>query len=418
LKTIHRLALVALSCAPGVHLAAQEAPGAVTLAQARARARQVSPALEAARQIVAAARGSERQAGAFTNPTLSYGYESAGQNGTLNSQSIAALEQPIELTGVRGARREAAGLAREATEARLLAAQAELDFQVTRAYAGAVAAERRAALAERAAGAFQRAQRQSAERLAAGDVSGYEARRIALEAARYAGVRAEAVLERGRARLILGELVAVLADSLVLAGLPGALPAVESVLSADSLAELALRARPEVVAAELEAAAAQAAARAARRERIPVPVASVGFKRERVAGGGGLDGLVAGVALPLPLWDRRSGASAAAVADARERDALLDAERRRAVREAADSYGALRAAETQLAALQPAVGAEAAAALRAAETAYAEGAITLVEWLDAVRAYQEAEASYAALQAEAIVRRAALERATGVALLP
>ena len=94
------------------------------------------------------------------------------------------------------------------------------------------------------------------------------------------------------------------------------------------------------------------------------------------------------------------------------------AERRRAVREAADSYGALRAAETQLAALQPAVGAEAAAALRAAETAYAEGAITLVEWLDAVRAYQEAEASYAALQAEAIVRRAALERATGVALLP
>lgn len=418
MKTILRIALVALSCGPGVHLAAQEAPGAVTLAQARARARQVSPALEAARQTVAAAHGLERQAGAFTNPTLSYGYESAGQGGALNSQSIAALEQPIELTGVRGARREAASLAREATEARLLTARAELDYQVTRAYAAAVAAERRAALAEQAAGAFQRARRQSAERLAAGDVSGYEARRIALEAARYAGVRAEAVLERGRARLVLGELVSVPADSLVLAGLPGALPAVESVLSADSIAELALRARPEVVAAQLEAAVAQAAARAARRERIPVPVASVGFKTERLAGGGRLDGLVAGVALPLPLWDRRGGASAAAEADARGRDALLEAERRRAVREAADAYGALRAAETQLAALQPAVGAEAAAALRAAETAYAEGAITLVEWLDAVRAYQEAEASYAALQAEAIVRRAALERATGVSLLP
>jgi len=75
-----------------------------------------------------------------------------------------------------------------------------------------------------------------------------------------------------------------------------------------------------------------------------------------------------------------------------------------------------RAAELQLITLRPQLGAEAAAALRAAETAYGEGEITLVEWLDAVRAYQEAEASFAALQAEYIIQRAALERAVGTGL--
>ena len=50
------------------------------------------------------------------------------------------------------------------------------------------------------------------------------------------------------------------------------------------------------------------------------------------------------------------------------------------------------------------------------EAAYAEGEIGLLEWLDAVRAYQEAETTFVSLWAEYIARRAALERATGASL--
>jgi hypothetical protein len=40
----------------------------------------------------------------------------------------------------------------------------------------------------------------------------------------------------------------------------------------------------------------------------------------------------------------------------------------------------------------------------------------MLEWLDSVRAYQEAEAAYTTLWSEYIARRAALERATGATL--
>ena len=77
---------------------------------------------------------------------------------------------------------------------------------------------------------------------------------------------------------------------------------------------------------------------------------------------------------------------------------------------------ALRAVEVQRAALAPHVGDDTRAALRAIQSAYAEGEATLTEWLDAVRAYQDAESTYATLQADAAVRRAALERAVGTPL--
>jgi outer membrane protein TolC len=62
------------------------------------------------------------------------------------------------------------------------------------------------------------------------------------------------------------------------------------------------------------------------------------------------------------------------------------------------------------------LGDEAMRARRAAEAAYGEGEISLLEWLDSARAYQEAEAAHATLWAEYIARRAALERATGATL--
>jgi outer membrane protein TolC len=76
----------------------------------------------------------------------------------------------------------------------------------------------------------------------------------------------------------------------------------------------------------------------------------------------------------------------------------------------------MRALREQIEVIRPQLGEASRAALRAAEAAYAEGEISLVEWLDAVRAYQEAESSFATLQAEYVIQRAALERAVGARL--
>jgi len=407
-----------------IPLGAQEIPrtmavraDTLTLSRAREFARQVSPELVAAKEAVTAAAARERQAGAFANPAFSYQREQSSGAGQTISQNIASLNQPVELFGLRRARITAAELRRKAAEARFAAAMTELDFEVTRAYASVIAADRRAALAWQATDAFSRAGRVSQSRLDEGDVSGYAHRRVRLEAARYAGLLAEAQLLRRSARLTLASLVFPPGDTLAREiALDDRLVIAPSTLIADSLFVLAARNRGELQAASFEAEAAAADARLTSRERLPIPVLTAGLKNEELAGGGTLNGFVVGVSLPLPLWDRRRGAVEAADADARRRTAEVEVVRRRIVREVGEAVEGLRAAEEQLALLRPHLGSESAAALRAAEVAYAEGEISLVEWLDAVRAYQEAEATFALLRAESLIRRAAVERAVGASL--
>jgi outer membrane protein, heavy metal efflux system len=200
------------------------------------------------------------------------------------------------------------------------------------------------------------------------------------------------------------------------------LPSVDS-MSLDSLIAVAERDHPEVQAAKLDADALDADARLAIRERVPTPTLSAGYKGERVADPTvqsltGFRGYVAGISVPLPLFDRRQGAITAAAADARRMRAEVDAVRRRVARDVADARDALRAAEQQQLALAPHLGEETRVAVRAVQAAYAEGEITLVEWLDAIRAFQEADATYVTLQADVAVRRAVLLSALGAPLFP
>jgi cobalt-zinc-cadmium efflux system outer membrane protein len=87
-------------------LGAQSATSrSITLAEARELAGRSSPELAAARYAVAVAAGRQRQAGAFPNPTLSYGREQTSREGETDAQDIVGLEQPVEIGGQRGARR-------------------------------------------------------------------------------------------------------------------------------------------------------------------------------------------------------------------------------------------------------------------------------------------------------------------------
>jgi cobalt-zinc-cadmium efflux system outer membrane protein len=417
-----------LPAAPGARLSAQQAgdrgtstASPLSLTEARRRALDVSPDIAAAREAVRAAEARARQAGAYPNPVLSVQREHTTGDGNILAQNIASVDQTLEIGGARGARIEVARRRHDAAVARLAAVTAQVEYDVTRAYAAVTAADRRAALAEQATMAFSRAGAVSATRLASGDVSGYAHRRIQLEAARYAGASAEAALARRAARLTLATLIASspsaidsLRDVTITELEPiAALPAT---VTSDSLVRLASRHRAELRLAQSEAGVASAESQLAQRERVPLPTLTAGYKDERVADGVSLSGYVAGISIPLPLWDRRSGAVEAADAESRRRVLEVEAVRRRVRREIEDATTGLRAAEEQMALLHPHLGPESESALRAAQVAYSEGEISLVEWLDAVRAYQEAETSFATLRAEVLIRRAALERAVGTQL--
>ncbi len=388
----------------------------LTLAEAQAKARRVSPELVAAGEAIASAAGWERQAGAFPNPTLVYGYEETSQGGRKNSEHIALIEQPLEIGGQRATRRKAARLRREAAEARLQEAEAQLDFDVARAFALALATDKRVEYATQAVDAFLAAQEISRKRLSEGDVSGYANRRLGLEAARYLGLRAEAMLERRKARLALGALLAPPGEAVSTIETPLADPFMIGRLDAslEDLRDLALQRRAELRALELETQASMADAELASRSRIPTPIAAAGFKTERSAGESGtFDGFVAGVSVPIPLWNRSGGAVAATEAEVRGLKAELHALRRRLVVEVEEAWAGLRTSAEQLDAIRPHLGSELEAAVTAARTAYAEGEISLVEWLDSVRAYNEAQSTFALLKADYLIQRATLERAVG-----
>lgn len=405
-----------LSGQPGARAGATRAEARVlSLPEALDIARRTSPALLAAREAVTSARALERQAGAFANPTISYQHEAASGGGIDNSQGIASIDQPLDVAG-RSARRRAAENRRAAADARLRDAEAALDLTVVRAYAQVLAADRRAGLASDAAAVFARARVVSEARLQSGDISGFAHRRLRLEAARYTSLGADAALASRAARLALAILLSpeVSPADVATLELRPAEPSAGQLPLADSLLVVALANRDDLRAAMLETKAAEADAQFASRSRLPTPVLTAGMKTEQLSGVGELNGLVAGISLPLPLWDRRRGSVDAAAADARRAAARLDIEQRRVTQEVLEAMTAVEAIEAQLGALAPALGAVADSALRSAEIAYAEGEIQLIEWLDAVRAYQEAEASLASLQAESLIRHAALRRAAGL----
>lgn len=429
-------------------LSAQDRPIAlrradvVDLIDVRDAALRLDPAVRAAREAVTAAAARERQAAALANPTLNYGREQTSRAGQSNAQDIAQIEWPLDIAGQRAARIAAARLRREAAEARLSAAMQEVDAAVLRAYVDAVSAAHRVQLADAAYRTAVEAQRVNDERVRAGDVAGYVGRRLRLEAGRYAARRAEAAVAaraaHERLALITGlpaaqftvptasatDSTGTAFSALLSSALGPASDAVRALPEAgDSLVARALAHRADLLVARREAQAALADARLASRERIPLPAISAGYKGERVQSGAGVPGVslfgfVAGFSLPLPLLDRRAGAVAAADATARQMEAEADVARRQVSREVLDAVSALRSSDAERRALQPFAGAESRLALRAVQAAYAEGEITLTEWLEAVRAWQETEFALLTLTTDIALRRAALARAVGLSLFP
>ncbi len=182
--------------------------------------------------------------------------------------------------------------------------------------------------------------------------------------------------------------------------------------------ELALERRPDLAASKREQEALDTEARLRAREAVPSPTAGAGYKTERSAGESDrFDGFVVQLSVPFPVWDRQQGAREAARADARRASLDLQRKRREVTLEVEEAWRLLRALETRLESLGPERESDRDMVLRSARTAYDEGEITLVEWLDAVRAHYEVRVELAALRSDVLVRRAALERAIG-GLLP
>ncbi|TAK38646.1 MAG: TolC family protein [Lysobacteraceae bacterium] len=355
---------------------------AVALALSQPHVRQdLDAEVDLARSEVLAAR-------TWDNPVLEFS-EERGDDGPQGAsrESSTLLSQTFELGGRRGLRTEAARLGVIAAEGEAEYKRMRLRAGVLRAYSAAVAAERRADVQARAAEGLGDLASVAGKRRAAGDLSGYESRRIAQASVQARARRAQADAEATAAR---ASLAGWIGDAALTAQLDADPPLPELPSTAAS---------GEIRTAELDVldarrTQARAAARAERRPALPL---TVGIGRKRIEEGGVRDDVaLLEVGVPLPLFDRNQAgrvrtAAEAERAEAQYQRALLQAHSHRAA--AFEQARLLSASARQL--LDDALP-EAARLTTIARASFAEGELDLVGLLDAYDA--EAELTDRALE--------------------
>lgn len=401
--------IVPLLVAAPTMVRAEEAATVLTLPEALARATATAPLLKAARAGVDAERGRLDQARLRPNPELSVDVENfAGSRpfrGLDGAELTASVQQPIELGGKRAARVDAGQAALEA--ATLRAAQARLDLEqaVRRAHAEAAAAQEVLALArsesEAAAELFRtvsklvEAGREPPLRQARAQVE-----RSTAEARRLGAEREFEAAKRRLAALTGDESAFFLVDTSALYQPPRS--------TGD-------RAAVDVAVAQRDLVRARAEVRVERAARTPDPRLTAGIRRLRAEEA---TAVVAGLAIPFPLFNGNRGAVRAAAAEAvRAEAALAQAEIDARVR-AANAIAAYDTAQAQAEALSTGAVPAAEEAVGVARLGYAAGKFPLLELIEAQRALTAVRRQR--VEAALDVARAAadLDRALGRTLLP
>lgn len=395
------LGVAGLSAAPAAW--AEPAPPYPALL---ARAETAAPRLSAAAADVAQAEGLARQAAARPNPVLGLEVEnfagSRGYQGLDLAETTASLAQTLELGGKRPARIAAGRAAVAAARAAAAVARAEFAAQLANAYAEAEAAAATVDLAREQLAAAETDARAARLLVEAGREA--ELRTLQAEAERAAALaeldEAQAAAEAAFARLSARAGVAEVYDG-VGASL---LQAPVAANGADGPA-----ATPAVLAARAEREAAAARVRAEGRKAAPDVTVSAGVRR---LAGDDATALVAGLSVPLPLFDRNRGATDAARAElagaqARQRQAEFDA--------AADLRAARAQAASAVARVKAATLGEtsAAEAYRLARLGYDAGRLPLLELSSARRSLATARARTLGARLAQVRAAAEIARLTG-----
>ncbi|HAD03601.1 MAG TPA: hypothetical protein DCF93_02795 [Desulfuromonas sp.] len=386
-------------------------PQPLTLPLALGRVMAANPELAAARAASAAAEAEARQAGSFANPELSLEVENFAGSDTLRgfdgAETTLRLDQTFELGGKRAQRRAIGTAAQAVARQQQALAEGDLYVRTVAAFMGLLAAQERLQLAE------------SRVQLATRTRAGIQAQIDAGKSPNIAGIRSqpllvEARLERDRASGALEvarqELTALLDQEsvtpLVVVGDLGALPE----LPATGDGETRETGAPQLA---LAAAAREQAARELAGERLrAIPDVTLGLGLRRFEENGE-HALVAGLSLPLPLFDRNRHGIAAAAArleQARSAEQSIRLTTAAALRQATQEYQA-RCDEAR--ALREELLPAAQQSFEAVDYGYRAGKFGLLDLLDTQRQLGEVQSQLLTAQVDCHVVAARLDTFRG-----
>ena len=378
--------------------AAQSLPPRLTLADAVKIADERNPELGAARNAVEAASADRTTARTVPNPAFTF--ESEGSSifrspATDGHEYSARIDQDLLV----GSRRH---LQIQGSETGVTIAQALMDdvrrrlhYEVRRAYLQALLARADQDVAKASLEEIDRVIALNRARLDQGAISGVEFRRLQVERLRFADDVFSGELASRNARSALLALLNMpdlnqpleLAEALVPTG--GAIVPASPLLDVTTLAAQALTIRPDVSAATAGVTRATTETRLQRALRTPAPTVGAGYKHNA-----GNDTFVFGTTIPLPLFNRNQGTIARAEAELRAAENRAQAVRLAVhldVQQAVNTVDVNRARVEYI---------ERESLRNAQETrdiilaSYRAGAVNLIDFLDAQRAYRDSVRTY------------------------
>ncbi|HXC44713.1 MAG TPA: TolC family protein [Candidatus Dormibacteraeota bacterium] len=366
----------------------------VSLQDAIRKALDSRASLKAEAARVSAAEGLEKQAHFFANPIFQFENENLhpGQTYSRDVDTYAFFTQPIDVLGKRKERIEVAERAVGRTEADYELAQRQVVQSVKLAYWAARGAQENRDLLNATVANFQRIVDYNSAQLSVGAISEQDLLRVQLEGerlnitARLAGIevtRTRVELLRQTGQIDFAEVV-----------LTEPLDAEKTDLDTLELQQV-LDQRAEVKVARAALQEAEANSRLQDVSARPDLDLIYGFKRTQLVDATtGVNTAVAGVRMTLPIMDRNQGNRAAAGAEVRRQQQLLEAAEA-SVR--ADYYSALQEYELRrtevVETLQP-LRQHAANISQIAQAAYIQGGTDLLRLLDAERARLDAGLAY------------------------
>lgn len=396
------LGLSLQSLLAGAALADPAPPFRELLRQAQATA----PRLAEARAEIARAEGLARQAGAMPNPTLGVEVENfATSNGVNMAETTASIEQTIELGGKRSARIAAGRADVEAARRRAASAQSEYAFDLAAAYAEADGADRRLQLASEGLELAQEDARIATVLVQSGREA--DLRRVQAQAAVQA---ARAAVDQARAAR-----ATAFANLTAMVGAPVSYTSIPVSLLDEATKTLRIPdpnplSSPAYLAAEAERDAAARRVRVERSQAVPDVTVSFGVRKMQEDNS---TAMVAGVAMPFPIFSRNGGNISAARAELNAAEARLNSARLDAEAAARSGVARVSAAETRLVAARE--GEQTAEeAYRLTRIGYEGGKLALVELLNARRALTDARTQMIDAATERLSAQAALARLAGV----
>lgn len=353
-----------------------------------------NPTILRERQNIALARADVTTARILPNPDFEVNSESyplfePRPGPFLNNQELVVRAgQTIETAGKRGKRTKVAQQDVEVTESALQDTIRQLKLELRDRYCAVVLAKAQRELAQQILSQFDEIIRLNEVRFRQGEVSGLELARVQTERLRFFNDSVAAELQLKNAKASLLELLGVsnmatefdVMEKLEFKPLQAQL---------ETLGEEAVRARPDLLAERQRVERDRRQLTLAKAQAIPNITPFFGYKRDF-----GANTMTFGVSIPLPLFNRNQGGIARAGVQVTQQQYELERTELSVRRDVQQVYQTVVAQERRVRALESTYLASAQKARDIAQASYRLGALDLVAFLDAERAYRETLREY------------------------